>query len=47
MLIVCDVTNKTSFDSLNKRMYDIERYATDNTHLIIIGNKIEQLMNMH
>ena len=40
-LIVYDITNQNSFDSVKKWIEDVKNYADKDTHLVLVGNKID------
>ena len=42
LFLVCDVTNKESFDHIERWLFEINRYAIGNIPRIIIGNKIDK-----
>ena len=40
-LIVYDITNQNSFDSVKHWIEDVKNYADKDTHLVLVGNKID------
>ena len=40
-LIVYDITNQNSFDSVKQWIEDVKNYADKDTHLVLVGNKID------
>ena len=40
-LIVYDITNQNSFDSVKHWIEDVKNYAHKDTHLVLVGNKID------
>ena len=42
ILLVYDVTSRTSFDELQRRYDELKTYARDNIVLAIVGNKIDR-----
>ncbi|KAK7474986.1 hypothetical protein BaRGS_00033797 [Batillaria attramentaria] len=41
VLVVFDVTNATSFESLDSWIREVGRYATGNPDIVIVGNKVD------
>ena len=40
-LIVYDITNQNSFDSVKQWIEDVKNYTDKDTHLVLVGNKID------
>ena len=40
-MIVYDITNLDSFNSVDSWLLELEKYVTNNTHKILCGNKID------
>ena len=41
-LIVYDITNQESFNSIKEWIEDCQNYANDNIHMVLVGNKIDK-----
>ena len=43
IMLVYDVTDHSSFDNIRNWMHNIEQYATDSVHKVLVGNKCDML----
>jgi Ras-related protein Rab-2A len=41
VFLIFDITNKNSFDSLHKWLFEIKNHSHDRVEIILLGNKVD------